>query len=40
MADPFQLVSIITPKYFVVVTQSILLPCISTLKSLAFILAR
>ena len=39
MASPFQLV-VNTPKYFVVVTQSIKLPCISTFKSLAFILAR
>ena len=40
MAGPFQLVVNITPKYFVVVTQSILLSCISTFKSLVIILAR
>ena len=40
MAGPFQLWSIITPKYFVAVTLAIILPCISTFKSLAFILAR
>ena len=35
MVGPFSLLSIITLKYLFVVTQPIILPCISTFKFLA-----